>query len=311
MKVSIMMCAYNTSAYIREAIESILAQTYTNWELIIGDDCSSDDTVAIVKSYMGDNRIKLVAHKSNMGYIRNKNSIFAAATGDLLTQLDADDTCPPDRIERQVKVFETYPEIKVCATNYQTIDIQGNPIETVVYEHDFVIKELMRPYPFWYPGMMFHKDIIAEFGLFSEYFDSIYGDDNYYAYRVNSKYPIYFIKDPLYYYRIHPASMTNVHDKPRKLIADDILKELFTQRKNTGTDWLEEGHIDKMKAYEDMLFHNGRLMAEKYRIWAAKAIDNNNWPQARYFLKKSMGLSLVNTRTYVTLSYYLRNRFLK
>ncbi len=311
MKVSIMMCAYNTSAYIREAIESILAQTYSNWELIIGDDCSTDDTAAIIKSYLVDKRIKLIAHKTNMGYIKNKNSIFTAATGELLTQLDADDTCPPDRIEKQVAVFEAYPEMKICGSNYKTIDTTGNTLETFYYDQDFVINELLRPYPFWYPGMMFRKEIVDEFGLFSEYFDSIYGDDNYYVYRINSKYPIYFIKEPLYYYRIHPTSITNIHDQPRKLIADDILKELFTQRKNTGTDWLEEQQYDKMKAYENKLFNNKRLMAEKYRIWAAKAIDNNNWPQARFFLKKSMSLSLANTRTYATLSYYLRNKFLK
>jgi len=311
MKVSIMMCAYNAASYLAQAIDSIIAQSYTNWELIIGNDCSTDDTVAIIKQYLGDSRIKLVSHKKNLGYIKNKNSIFALATGDLLTQLDADDTCPPDRIAKQVKVFETFPEIKICSTNYSTIDTAGKVLETASYPEDLIIKEPARPYPFWYPGMMFRKEVIEEFGPFSEYFDGIYGDDNYYSYRVNSKYPIYFIKEPLYYYRVHPTSMTNVHDHPRKLIADDILKELYTQRKSRGTDWLAEGEEDKMKEFEQMLFADKKLMAEKYRIWAAKAIDNNNWSDAKLFLKKSIKFSAGNTKTYATLSYYLRNRFLK
>ncbi len=305
------MCAYNAALYIEEAIESIIAQTYTNWELIIGDDHSTDNTIALVTKYLGDKRIKLVSHSTNLGYIRNKNAIFALATGELLTQLDADDTCPTDRIEKQVAIFEAHPEIQICSTNYSTIDTLGQVLETVNYTGDFIIEKPMRPYPFWYPGMMFRKEIIEEFGLFSEYFNGIYGDDNYYSYRVNSKYPIYFIKEPLYYYRVHPASMTNVHDNPRKLIADDILKELFTQRKATGTDWLEKNEADKMKAYEAGLFKDNNLMAEKYRIVAAKAIDNKNWEEAKTFLKRSIKLSLINKSTYATLAYYLRYRYLK
>jgi len=311
MKVSIMMCAYNAGPYIAEAIESILLQTYLNWELIIGNDCSTDNTLQIISRYLGDSRIKLVNHKTNLGYIKNKNSIFALATGDLLTQLDADDTCPPERIARQVKVFEQYPPIKICGTNFSTIDIKGNVLETSPHKADFVIHEISRPYPFWYPGLMFRKEVIEEFGPFSEYFNGIYGDDNYYTYRVNSKYPIYFIKDPLYNYRIHPASMTNLHDNPRKLIADDILKELFTQRKATGSDWLEQNKEEEMRAFEAQLFRDKKIMAEKYRIVAAKAIDNNNWDEATSALKRSIKLSLINTRTYATLSYYIRNRFLR
>ena len=311
MKVSIMMCAYNASAYIVDAIESIIAQSYQNWELIIGDDRSTDDTLSIISRYLGDSRIKLISHDTNLGYIRNKNSIFAAATGELLTQLDADDTCPPERIEKQVCVFEKHPEIKICATNYSTIDIAGQVIETGNYPKDFIIEKPARPYPFWYPGMMFRKEVIKEFGPFSEYFDGIYGDDNYYSYRINSKYPIYFIKEPLYNYRVHPASMTNVHDNPRKLIADDILKELFTQRIATGTDWLENNESDKMREFEVALYNDRKLMAEKYRIVAAKAIDNKNWSEAKNFLGKSIRLSRVNVNTYATLFYYLRTRFLK
>jgi len=310
MKVSIMMCAYNSGAYIEEAILSILAQTYTNWELVIGNDCSTDNTLQIISKYTSDKRIRLINHPSNLGYTRNKNTIFGHATGDLLTQLDADDLCPPNRLERQVGIFMQRPDVMICGANFTTIDIKGNEINTTVQEYDMLIRELMSPYPFWYPSLMYRKKVIEEFGLFSEYFRDIYGDDNYHTYRINSKYPIYFIKEPLYFYRIHPASMTHTHDNPRKLIADDILRALFAQRKMTGTDWLENGESDKMRAFEQQLLKNKKLMAEKYRMVAAQAIDNNKWEEAKKFLKKSIRMSIRNAKTLATLSYYLRSKYL-
>src|SRR5690606_11278858 len=100
MKVSIIMCSYNSAQYVGKAIESILAQTYTNWELIISDDHSTDNSVDVIKPYLSDERIKLFIQDSNQGYVRNKNSALRRANAPLVTQLDSDDLCPPDRIEK-------------------------------------------------------------------------------------------------------------------------------------------------------------------------------------------------------------------
>jgi len=306
MKVSIIMCSYNVEEFIERAIESVLAQTYTNWELIICDDQSKDRTIALIEQYTSDSRIKLIRQPENLRYVRNKNFGFAQAKGELLTQLDADDTSPPDRLAKQVQVFLDYPEIKICGSNYQQVDTADVPLNSLNYSSDFVIERPGSPYPFWFPGLMFRSSLIDEFGLFSEYFDKLYGDDHYWTLRVNSKYPIYFIKDILYNYRINPNSITNVLDNPRKLIVVEILQELLHQIQSTGTDCLEQGNPEQLRMFEQNLLANRTLMAEKYRIWAAKAIDKRDMDRAKKLLLKSLSLSAVNTATYKTAFYYLR-----
>jgi len=308
MKVSIIMCAYNVSAFIERAIESVLAQTYRNWELIICDDASTDNTIDLVKKYLPDNRIRLIRQPQNIGYLKNKNYAFTLFTGDLITQLDADDTCAPERLEKQVGVFTAHPEMMICGSNFQQIDLNDNPLEAKRYDKDFIITEITDVYPFWFPGLMFRPSLIREFGLFSDYFSGIYGDDHYWTVRVNRKYPIYFLKDVLYHYRINPNSLTQVYNNKRKLIVSEILQKLIGQQHETKTDWLEQGHPEKMYAYERELLNNKDLMAEKYRLWAAKAIDKKDMRQAKTLLSMSLKLCKRNPDTYKTLFYYLRRK---
>ncbi|OSZ81874.1 hypothetical protein CAP35_00975 [Chitinophagaceae bacterium IBVUCB1] len=309
MKVSVIMCSYNTEAFIQEAIECIIQQSYTDWELIISDDKSSDNTVSIIKSF-NDSRIKLYEHSENVGYVANKNRAFSYANGNLLTQLDADDICPPDRLEKQVAVFEKHTDIKICGTNYSIINTEGKTIQTWTYDSDDTINELMLNYPFWFPGLMFRKELTDEFGMFSIYFNGIYGDDHYWAMRVNKKYTIYFLKDALYGYRINPNSLTNVFNNPRKLIAQDIIAELHRQLTTNGSDYISGGDTEKMMAFEQSLFNDKKLMAERYRMWAAKAIDKKQWGQAADLLKQSLRTGKADSAAYRTLFYYFKKRYL-
>lgn len=302
------MCAYNCEAYIGRAIDSIINQTYKDWELIVSDDRSTDKTVAIVESYSSDPRIRLIQQPQNLGYLKNKNAAFTYATGELLTQLDADDTCPPLRLEKQVAAFNN-PDVVICGTNYNLVDANDSIMqEHKEYQNDYFVRGPVQQFPFWYPGLMFRRIVMNEFGLFSEYFTGIVGDDEYWTYRVNSKYPIYFIKDVLYNYRIHSESLTNVYDKPRKMLVAEILTELFRQRKETGTEMLEAGKENEMHTFEERLLNDKKLMAEKYRLWAAKAIDKKQFDQAGRMLTKSFAMNMVSAQFYKTLLYYTRRK---
>ncbi|MBZ0100488.1 MAG: glycosyltransferase family 2 protein [Taibaiella sp.] len=134
MKVSIIMCSYNTGRYIGKAIECILAQTYTNWELIISDDRSKDNSAEVIRPYLSDARIQLYVQEQNQGYVKNKNSAMRRATGDLVTQLDSDDMCPPDRIEKQVSVFIKNPEIKICGSDFKAIGVDDKPLNVIEFD---------------------------------------------------------------------------------------------------------------------------------------------------------------------------------
>lgn len=310
MKVSIIMCSYNTSKYIEEAIESIIGQTYTNWELIISDDQSTDNTIDIIQKYLSDDRIILHQQKENMGYLANKNSALKLAKGDLITQLDADDISKPTRIEKQVAAFQQHPELMMCGTNYELIDMDGKFLEAKEYAEDHWVTTPELEYPFWFPGLMFKPQVLQEFGYFHDYFDDIYGDDHYWTLTIVNKYPIYFVKDVLYSYRINPNSLTNVLDNTRKMFAQDVVAELCRQIKETGTDWLQQGQRRKLRKFEMDLMNNKKLVAERYRLWAAKYIDNKNWPKAKQLLGKHFKQTRTDVQGYKTLAYYLRKRYL-
>ena len=103
--VSIIMPAYNCSRFIREAIDSVLAQTYTAWELLIVDDCSTDDTAAIIASYQ-DERIHYFRNEQNSGAALSRNKALREAKGKYIAFLDADDSWMPEKIEKQVAFME-------------------------------------------------------------------------------------------------------------------------------------------------------------------------------------------------------------
>lgn len=122
--VSIIMPSFNTADYIEESIRSVLNQTYVNWELIIVDDCSSDGTDAIVRSFLSDNRIKYRRNEKNSGAAVSRNLALREAKGKWIAFLDSDDLWSPIKLERQVSFME---ENGICFsyTNYYEIDLNG------------------------------------------------------------------------------------------------------------------------------------------------------------------------------------------
>lgn len=110
--VSVLMTAYNREKYIAEAIESVLASTYTNFELIIVDDCSKDHTVEIAKSYEAkDNRIKVYVNEKNLGQFPNRNKVSEYAKGEYIYYADSDDKIFSDGLRKLVNIMEANPEV--------------------------------------------------------------------------------------------------------------------------------------------------------------------------------------------------------
>lgn len=109
--VSVLMTAYNREKYITEAIESVIASTYQNWELIIVDDCSIDKTVEIAKSYeVKDNRIKVYINENNLGDYPNRNKAASYANGKYLKYVDADDLIYPYGLEQLIFYMEQFTD---------------------------------------------------------------------------------------------------------------------------------------------------------------------------------------------------------
>lgn len=122
--VSIIMPSYNTGQYIKETIESVLAQSYSNWELIIVDDCSTDNTDEIVNCFLPDLRIRYLKNDTNSGAAFSRNKALREAEGKWIAFLDSDDLWYPEKLEKQLSFMETNGYF-FSYTNYEEIDVNG------------------------------------------------------------------------------------------------------------------------------------------------------------------------------------------
>src|SRR5580704_12345883 len=132
VKVSVVMVVLNGEKFIGEAIQSILAQTYDNYELIVVDDGSTDGTGQLVDSFADRLSLQYVRHESPQGIAPSMNDGVRHATGDLISFLDHDDGWLPEFLATQVKYLEVHPEMGMAHSDFQTIDVQGNILEESV-----------------------------------------------------------------------------------------------------------------------------------------------------------------------------------
>lgn len=160
--VSIIMPSYNCGRFVEETIQSVQAQTYTNWEIIFMDDCSTDDTIKTVTSLREkDSRIRLYQNKGNMGAAVSRNNALREARGRWIAFLDSDDLWKPEKLEHQIKFMEE-KGYKFTYTCYSEMDGDGNDTGVTVSGPDKITKKGM--FAFCWPGcltVMYDRDAIG------------------------------------------------------------------------------------------------------------------------------------------------------
>lgn len=127
--VTVLMSVYNGCPYVHAAVASILEQTFTDFEFMILDDGSTDETAAVLDTF-DDPRIRRLVHPTNRGLTASLNEGLALARGRYIARQDADDLSQPDRLARQVAFLESHPEVSVVGAQARLIDPQGRPIRT-------------------------------------------------------------------------------------------------------------------------------------------------------------------------------------
>lgn len=129
--VSIIMPTYNCGRFISETVDTVLAQTYTNWELVIVDDCSKDDTKEVLEKFLSDERIKYYKLETNSGAAVARTTAMKLATGNYMAFLDSDDLWKQDKLEKQLK-FMKENDYNFTCTAYEQIDEDGNKLNKVI-----------------------------------------------------------------------------------------------------------------------------------------------------------------------------------
>src|SRR5262245_820186 len=120
-RVSVMMAAYNGGNLIRESINSVLAQSFTDFEMIIIDDCSTDDTPEVLRSYT-DQRLRILRNEVNLGVVGTRNRGLEEAHGDYIAILDQDDVSRPNRLAAQVAYLDSHPGTVLIASDAEWLE---------------------------------------------------------------------------------------------------------------------------------------------------------------------------------------------
>lgn len=175
-KISILMPVYNWKIYISEAIESIINQTYTNWELIIIDDCSNDNTLDICKQYSKKNsQIKVFQNRNNIGVVKTRNKLLrlTSKSSKYIAIIDADDIAMNQRLEKQINFLEKNNTYSIIWTNTIIIDEKWKIIWKRKYPktHNQVKKTILKKDPIAQPSVMIRKSSIDKVGEYNEKFE--------------------------------------------------------------------------------------------------------------------------------------------
>ncbi|MCF6324137.1 MAG: glycosyltransferase [Gammaproteobacteria bacterium] len=161
------MSVFNGEDTIANSIDSILAQTFDDWELIIIDDCSTDSSALIIREYENsDRRIKMLVNQVNMGLAAGLNRGIKASSGTYIARIDADDLSFPDRLKKQVLFLDKNPDISVLGTGAQFINEGGHVIKEVLMPktHDEIIEFIPKSSPFIHASVIARRKFFIETG---------------------------------------------------------------------------------------------------------------------------------------------------
>jgi glycosyltransferase involved in cell wall biosynthesis len=161
-KITVLLPVYNCELYVQTAVESILNQSYTDFEFLIIDDASTDTTVSIIKK-IDDSRIQLIEKPVNSGYTNSLNYGLQLAKGEYIARMDGDDISYPERFAKQIAYLEAHPEVVVCGTGYKII---GNDKRITIPEgHEAIKIGLLWGNCISHPSVMIRKKVLDDYAI--------------------------------------------------------------------------------------------------------------------------------------------------
>jgi glycosyltransferase involved in cell wall biosynthesis len=304
------MAVYNTAKYLHESIDSVLNQTFSDFEFIIINDGSNDKSLEIIKSY-SDKRIELI-NQTSTGLAKALNNGINKSKCKIIARMDADDIAISDRFKIQYEFISRNTEYVIVGSNAEIIDINGRHIyNTSLPIRDKECKNKLPENPFIHPSIMFRKDAFNKAGQYSE--KMLTGQDYVLINRMSKYGQFYNIETPLIKYRIVPHSNSqrsnNSNDNVR---VKEIMDKAIDHNNISDVDYNFLKILVKNNNTQDNILNYHLLLAKKY-LW------NNYQPKlARINLSKSLK---INSSFYIFALYlvsylpskmiYLSHKFIR
>ena len=264
VEITVLMPVYNGDKYLAEAIESILNQTYSDFEFLIINDGSTDKSEDIILSY-NDSRIKLI-NKENGGVSKALNTGLEHARGKYIVRMDADDISHPDRILKQYEFIKSNPDYILIGSNANYIEENGDFIfhySAPEYEHNKIEKMVRRYCPFIHSSVIYQKDIVLEIGGYSE---SAYAFEDHFLWsKIIKKGKTGNLRDTLVDVRLNVGSVSiDFKDYDKKYL--ETKEKVLSLGKITvsDADILQNSFKKIDKKLKELSYH--RLLAKKY-LW--------------------------------------------
>lgn len=265
-RVSIIMPVYNGEKYLRDAIDSILTQSFDDFEFIILADDSKDNSVELIKSY-SDKRIQLIEHEEKKGIVGSLNEGLVIARGEYIARMDCDDICLPERIEKQVSFLDGHPNIGICGTWAKTIGGFKNELIMPPSGHNDIVVQMFFANSIIHPSVVFRKSIFTDGNYYNEKINVCEDYDLWV--RLHKHTNFYNIPQFLIKYRLSLKSK-DCNDRNKaasSVIQQKLIKEL--------ADDLSEKDWQTHKTTIDFDFKRSNQYLSELSIWFNKLLSSN------------------------------------
>ena len=283
-KISVIMAVYNGERHLRDAVDSILNQTFKDFEFIIINDGSIDSTQEILELY-SDPRIVLI-HQEHMGFTKSLNKGIHLANGKYIARQDADDISMPERLGKQLAFLESYDNVALLGTAAKIIDDKGVYLQTRKYPCDNLsIQEGIKHYNFFCHGsVMFKRKIFFDLGGYREFFSTAQDYDLWL--RFAEKFEVANLSIPLYIHRFNFSSLTYKKIAFQRRMGT-FARHLASAREK-GIN--EEVIIRKLKHFlkSPISLNEKRVMIQRYNYWSLLLLKHNKKDDAFILMNKGV-----------------------
>ncbi|OKP93864.1 glycosyltransferase [Paenibacillus sp. P46E] len=266
-KISVLMPVFNMAPYIEESICSILTQTYTDFELLIMDDGSTDGTLDIIRKF-DDRRIKLITHSSNIGLIETLNQGIDLCTGEYIARMDGDDIALPHRFERQVNYMDIHQDCGVCGSQVYLLGLDA--ITTKPLHHEEIRCWQLFQCTIVHPTVMIRKSVLEDHGI--KYLNYVHAEDYEIWNRLSAVTQVVNLPEVLLMYRQHSNQISNNFQQAQVIQSERIRRDQLRLLDIEPTAEEYQTHLDfcnfRIRVHEPAHYYT-------CLAWAHKILEGN------------------------------------